>query len=146
MDPTKYGSKSSENKNKRHFFRWGEEGPGNGIGTCKYCSCKMKFKEAGVRGGKERAYAKKGSTSYEVGKEPQCITRPESAIQVSAGKSPKKSGSTAKKGSKKSAAKSGNTKKGAKKGGTRKKSAPRNQTKKPASTPTAPATETTSAA
>lgn len=136
MKPTKYGSRSSENKNKRHFFRW-EKGPGVGTGTCQHCGTKMKMVEDGPRGGLERAYAKKGSNKFEVGKEPACITR-SAEHQVSAGKSPaKKSGSTAKKGSKKAAKKNGKAgKAGAKKGGTRAKTAARKTPKKAAPTPT----------
>lgn len=131
MAAPKYGSKSSENPNKRHFFQWSGESSGDGTGTCKYCNCKMQLKEKGPRGGKVRMYAKKGTNAY-TETEFQCVTRP--AEQVAAAKAPvKKSGSKSGKGRKNPKA----TKPGAKKGGTRSKSAPKKQTKKSA----APAAE-----
>lgn len=138
MNPPKYGTKSSENANKRHFWRWSGENPGEGVGTCKYCAAKHKFVAKGPRGGKVHVYAKKGSTTF-TETEPQCVTR--TAEQVTAAKQPKKkagkkSGTTAKKKNGKKVAKAG-----AKKGGTRSKSAAKKQSKKSAAT-SAPATET----
>lgn len=135
----KFGSKSSEDPNRRHFFRW-KDGPGVGVGKCMYCELKMKFKEDGPRGGKVRMYSKDGKSWSE--KELQCHVR-ENAI---AAKEP------AKKGSKKKAAKKGGTKrsngaakksaasskKTARKGGTKKRSA-----KKKATAPAAEASATT---
>lgn len=135
MNAPKYGSKSSENPNKRHFWQWSGEAPGEGTGTCKYCGAKHKFASKGPRGGKVHVYAKKGSTTF-IETEMQCVTRP--AEQVVAAKAPKKaagkkSGTATKKGGKKKA------KAGAKKGGTRSKSAPKAQAKKSAAA--APAAE-----
>lgn len=59
---TKYGSKS--NPGKGHFFRW-EETPGEGVGKCIHCNCRMKLKEVGPRGGKQRFYSSDGKSYSE---------------------------------------------------------------------------------
>lgn len=95
----KFGSKSSEDPNRRHFFRWGAEGPGVGTGKCMYCELRMKFAEKGPRGGRMRLYSKDGKSWGE--KEFQCHVREHAvAAKEPAKKGAKKSGSTAKRGSK----------------------------------------------
>ena len=94
MTPTKYGTRSSKSKNRRHFFRWPKE-PGKGVGTCKYCDVRMKLAPVGNRGGLDRVYSKTGK-KWSPG-EPACHTRE----AVVAAKSPRqaKNGSKAKRGS-----------------------------------------------
>lgn len=93
MTPTKFGSKSSGNKNKRHFFRW-KETPGEGIGKCMYCDCRMQFKAVGDRGGLDRVWSKNGGAFTD--KEPECRARPH--VEAVSAKSPsKKKKATAKK-------------------------------------------------
>ena len=100
MQTTKFGSKSSENANKRHFFRWESGTPGVGKGKCMYCGCKLELRAEGTRGGKERVYYAKDGHRLE--HEPQCVDRTKLAVQATAGKKAEpKSGSTPKKGSKK---------------------------------------------
>lgn len=127
----KYGSKSSEDPNRRHFFRWGKEGPGHGTGKCMYCELRMKFVEKGPRGGRMRLYSKDGKTWGE--KEYQCHVR-EHAV---AAKEPAK-----KNGAKKSAKKNGTTRaaNGAKKTNASAKKSPRKSaTKKRSAKKAAPA-------
>lgn len=139
MEKPKFGSKSSEDPNKRHFFKWSGKRSGEGVGTCLYCPCKMKFKEDGPRGGKVRMYSKDGKSWGE--KEPQCHVR-EHAV---AAKSP------AKKNGKKKAAKKTGTKRssaGAKKKAVankspRKAATKKRATKKKATAPAAEAAATT---
>lgn len=100
MQTTKFGSKSSENANKRHFFRWESGTPGVGKGKCMYCGCKLELRAEGTRGGKERVYYAKDGKRLDA--EPQCVDRTKLAVQATAGKKAEpKSGSVAKKGSKK---------------------------------------------
>lgn len=95
-DKPKYGSKSSPDPEKRHFFKWNGEKSGEGIGTCMHCGLQMKFEENGTRGGKHRVYKKKGERAWSE-KETQCVARSRSLAL--AAKEPK----PAKKASKKAA-------------------------------------------
>lgn len=100
MTPTKFGSRSSHNKNKRHFFRWKDK-PGVGIGKCMYCDCRMQFKAVGDRGGLDRVWSKNGGAFTD--KEPECKARPH--VEAVSAKSPKKKATVKKKPAKRAAPK-----------------------------------------
>jgi hypothetical protein len=133
----KFGSKSSEDPNRRHFFRWGAEGPGVGTGKCMYCELRMKFAEKGPRGGRMRLYSKDGKTWGE--KEFQCHVR-EHAV---AAKEPTKKNGT-KKAAKKNGTKRAAT--GAKKAVANKSPHKTATKKRAAKKPAAPAPEVTAPA
>lgn len=125
MTPTRYGSKSSEDKSKRHNFKWpdGDRSEGS-VGVCRYCGCKMQYKRIGVREGLDRVYAKAGERTF-TEKEPQCIRRPD-AVEATAHKSPaKKKGN--KRGASASAKKKATAKKPARSASPKKKAAPKQQ-------------------
>lgn len=121
---------AKENMSTHHSFKWGDDGPGHGVGTCRYCSTKIVFKAEGSRGGKVRRY--KSSTSKQWGeKMPSCKPHAVTAVVATAAKSSTTRKKSSKKGgAKRTAAKRSGGKKGAKRaaskrsGGGRKKAAP----------------------
>lgn len=64
---TQYGAKSAPGEG--HSFKWPSGTPGEGVGECSHCSCKLKFEPVGPRGGLQRRYWNRGRWSPT---EPQC--------------------------------------------------------------------------
>lgn len=87
-DTPKYGSKSSSDPNKRHYFRWESGTPGEGVGCCIHCGLEMKFVENGKRGGKHRVYRTPGTRAW-VEREQACVHRKNSMHAPSAEKAKK---------------------------------------------------------